>query len=177
MMTTDEPEHTHGHGRGVDEGRLPGYTVGVDWWDVLAGQWVRLRPYVSAQLGAARCAREFAQDQRVFFTFVMYDRQPQFLRALGTHLSQWDAVAVRSGLERRALGVTKTPGENRLLLLPVDDVRMASQWHHGDVGVLFPTSVMWTLQTWLQASGPLARRQRVLASVALRPTPDGVPSR
>ena len=130
VVTSAEPQHTHrmrGHatnrkrskaeddvtggaeddvtgGAEVDvtmgADRLPGYSVGVRWWDNLTGRWVPLRPYISANYGAVRCASEFAQEQKVFFTFVMYDRKPQYLHALGTHLPQWMAVNVQSMIVR-----------------------------------------------------------------------------
>ena len=62
-VRTAQPEHTHRR-RGSDmvdvegleqeDGHLPGYTVSVDWWDNLQGRWVSLRPYVSANYGAAQ---------------------------------------------------------------------------------------------------------------------------
>ena len=105
VVTSAEPEHTHRmHGpptKDQDQGdRLPGYSVGVRWWDNITGRWVQLRPYISANYGAKRCASEFAQEQKVFFTFVMYDRKPRFLRALGTHLPHWMAVNVQAMIVR-----------------------------------------------------------------------------
>ena len=126
VVTSAEPQHTHrmhSRKRSKAEGdvtggadvdvpgaaevdvtmgtdRLPGYSVGVRWWDNFTGRWVPLRPYISANYGAVRCASEFAQEQKVFFTFVMYDRKPQYLHALGTHLPQWMAVNVQSMIVR-----------------------------------------------------------------------------
>ena len=172
IVTTIEPDHTHRSRRNTADGdtddALPGYTIGLDWWDVMSGQWVKLRPFVSPNYGAARCATEFALDQSVFFTFVMYDRKPHFLRALGTHLSQWDAVSVKTGLEQRSGNVTLTSGEAHQLLRTVDDIRTASAWHNGDVCVLFPTTVSWSLHDWLLASQRGSRR-RLSASPALNP--------
>ena len=40
-----------------DTERIGGYTVSVDWWDNLMGQWVRLRPYIPANYTAESGSR------------------------------------------------------------------------------------------------------------------------
>ena len=89
---TGAPQHSHHQRRraGDPSGhRLPGYVVTLEWWDPLRGQWSRLRPYVLPMDPVlAPPPGPFAawvpvpgaivsllvEDQRVFFTFVMYAR-------------------------------------------------------------------------------------------------------
>ena len=193
LVTSPEPQHTHRlHRKGYtdepqddpevgedveDGGRLPGYTVSLDWWDNLMGRWIKLRPYISANLGAKRCASQFAQDQKVFFTFVMYDQHPQFMRALGPHLSHWDALSVQTMSIRAGKGkvAALTPGQRMLLARPLDQIRDANTWENGEIAILFPTSFDWSLTEWLQYSMPEHSR-RVTANPALNPDKAWKPS-
>jgi hypothetical protein len=171
-VTSAEPEHTHRR-RGAahqpeteESGRLPGYTVSVDWWDNQQGWWRTLRPYVSANHGAAQCAARFPQDENVFFTFVMYDQQPMFLHALGNTLPRWDALNVKGMLETRRAQDDAAPAEKRLALLALDDLVHASRWQRGDVCILFPVSFHWSPVKWLRYSG---HSRRIAVNPALAP--------
>jgi hypothetical protein len=173
VVTSPEPMHTHRSRSQTDEGgedtgQLPGYTIAIDWWDSLQGRWVSLRPYVSANYGAIRCANRFPQDEKVFFTFVMFDQKPVFLHAIGTHLSQWDALNVKAMLERRSVDTHRTAGERHLTDAPLDHIMRASMWNHGDVCAMFPVNVSWSPAQWLQYSGSRNAR-RIAANPLLSP--------
>ena len=135
--------------------------ISVNWWDHIRGRWATLRPYVSAHYGAARCATLFSLNQKVFFTFVMYDKQPKFMRAIGPLLSHWDAVNIKGMLEKRKGAPPFTPGEQRLSDQSLDVIRDASLWQGGDVCALFPVGFNWNPQTWLMSSS--AQKKRRLA--------------
>jgi hypothetical protein len=104
----------------------------------------------------------FAQDQMVFFTFVMYDKRPQFLKALGPHLNHADTLDVQAMMLRSDVANALRSAR------PLDTVRDASMWDIGETHILFPTSFDWKLGEWLQYSMPQYSR-RVSANRRLNP--------
>lgn len=68
--------------------------TGLRFWDVFAGSWAVLDalapvPPAGATTGIAPPVPTgpYRTDQPVFFTFVLYDRRPQYLRVLGPALT------------------------------------------------------------------------------------------
>jgi hypothetical protein len=144
------PEHTHHRNiddaiMGDEKSRLPGYQIRLRWWDKTKGHWTYIVPYIPSVLEPARVLAMYPIDQAVFFTFVMYESKPLYVRALGSALSHRDAVSVQDAAAW-AVRARESPNGHQLLVgVPsLEYIRDASLWTPGEMRPLFPSQYNWS---------------------------------
>ena len=179
------PEHTHHrqddpdrHTKPNDDDRLAGYQVRLRWWDNVRGNWTYVVPYVSSVLDPARVMALYPLDQLVFFTFVMYEMKPLYLRALGPTLSHHDAVSAQEAAAIAVRVREATPTGSQLLggggVPSMESLRDASTWLPGEMRALFPRQIHWSPVLFVQGARTTRRIRAGLVGITTQLSKGGM---
>lgn len=160
------PRHSHHRHRTPDvdaagDDVLPGYRVGLRWWNAFAGgTWTALDAYIPSAVTPAAAAETYLSDRTVGFTFVLYDNQrPMYLRVLGTAFTAGQARAFQT--HGRLSGLANLPGEAGSVGLPLERLLDPQRWSAGETHALFPCDFAWSIAAFCRYGGA---RRRIAAS-------------